>query len=209
MKHAVIVAHPKSDSLTSAVATAYAETLRGLGEDARVRDLYAIGFDPCLKAGEIPGPEGYQAAPDTAAERELLADVQVFAFVYPLWFNAPPAILKGYVDRVFSMGFGYVPAFGGTEPNLGGRRLISFTSSGAPDAWVADTGALDALGQVFDGHVAAVCGLTVIDHVHFGGMVPGITQEAFEDTLEAVRTAARRHFGPPELAASADLRTTT
>jgi NAD(P)H dehydrogenase (quinone) len=209
MKHAIIVAHPKPDSLTGAVAGAYAEALRGFGQEVIVRDLYAIGFDPCLKAAEIPGPGGYQAASDVVAERELLAEVQVFAFVYPLWFNAPPAILKGYVDRVFSMGFGYVPVFGGTEPGLEGRQLISFTSSGAPDAWVADTGALDALGQVFDGHVAAVCGLTVIDHVHFGGMVPGITEEAFEDTLEAVRAAARRHFGPPELAAPADLRKTT
>jgi NAD(P)H dehydrogenase (quinone) len=196
MKHAVIVAHPKPDSLTAAVARTYAEALRGFGEEVLVRDLYALDFDPRLKAAEIPGPGGYKAAPDIVAERGLLAEVKVFAFVYPLWFNAPPAILKGYVDRVFSMGFGYRPAFGGTEPGLEGRQLISFTSSGAPDAWGADTGALDALGLVFDGHVAAVCGLTVIDHVHFGGMVPGITEEAFEDTLAAVRAAAQRHFGP-------------
>lgn len=209
MKHAVIIAHPNPHSLTGAVGSTYAEALRGFGEDVVVRDLYALGFDPCLKAQEIPGPKGYEAAPDVAAERALLSEVQVFAFVYPLWFNAPPAILKGYVDRVFSMGFGYLPVFGGTEPGLEGRQLISFTSSGAPDAWVASTGALDALGQVFDGHLAAVCGLTVIDHVHFGGMVPGITEEAFEDTLEAVRTAARRHFGPPETAAPSGLGKTT
>jgi NAD(P)H dehydrogenase (quinone) len=212
MKHAIIVAHPKPDSLTGAVARTYADALRGFGEEVVVRDLYAIGFDPCLKAEEIPGPSGYQAAPDIAAERQLLAEVKVFTFVYPLWFNAPPAILKGYVDRVFSMGFGYLPVVGGTEPGLEGRQLMSFSSSGAPDAWVADTGALDALGQVFDGHVAAVCGLTVIDHVHFGGMVPGITEEAFQDTLDAVRAAARRHFGPPEPSestTSADLRSAT
>jgi len=196
MKHAVILAHPKPDSLTGAVAKTYAGTLRSLGEEVIVRDLYAMGFDPCLKAQEIPGPSGYQAAADVAAERQVLANVQAFAFVYPFWFNAPPAILKGYVDRIFSMGFGYVPVFGGTEPGLQGRQLISFTSSGAPDAWVAETGALDALGRVFEGHIAAVCGLTVIDHVHFGGVVPGITEEAFEDTLEAVRAAARRHFAP-------------
>lgn len=209
MKHAIIVAHPRQDSLTGAVARTYADALRGFGEEVLLRDLYALGFDPCLKAAEIPGPKGYEAAPDVAAERELLSEVQAFTFVYPLWFNAPPAILKGYVDRVFSMGFGYLPGFGGTEPGLGGRQLISFTSSGAPDAWVASTGALDALRQVFDSHIAAVCGLTVIDHIHFGGMVPGVTEEAFDDTLEAVRAAARRHFGPPETAVSAGLRKAT
>ena len=209
MKHAIILAHPRPDSLNAAVARAYADALRGFGEEVIVRDLYAMGFDPCLKAAEIPGPAGYEAAPDVAAERALLSAIQVFIFVYPLWFNAPPAILKGYVDRVFSMGFGYLPVFGGTEPGLQGRQLISFTSSGAPDAWVASTGALDALRQVFDSHIAAVCGLSVIDHVHFGGMVPGITEEAFEDTLEAVRAAAERHFGPPEAAVSAGFRRTT
>lgn len=200
MKHAIIFAHPKPDSLTGAVARTCADALRALGEDVLVRDLYAIGFDPCLKAREIPSLKGYEPGPDVTAERELLSEVQVFTFVYPLWFNAPPAILKGYVDRVFSMGFGYLPAFGGTEPGLAGRQLISFTSSGAPDAWVARSGALEALGKVFDGHIAAMCGLTVIDHVHFGGMVPGITEEAFEDTLEAVRAATRRHFGPSQAA---------
>jgi NAD(P)H dehydrogenase (quinone) len=209
MKHAVIIAHPNPDSLAATVARTYAETLRSLGENVVIRDLYALGFDPCLKAQEIPGAKGFEAAPDVAAERALLSDIQVFTFVYPLWFNAPPAILKGYVDRVFSMGFGYLPVFGGTEPGLDGRQLMSFTSSGAPDAWVASTGALDALGQVFDGHLAAVCGLTVIDHVHFGGMVPGITEEAFEDTLDAVRMAARRHFGPPESADPGGLGKTT
>lgn len=198
MKHAVILAHPNPESFTAAVARAYAEALKGFGETVIVRDLYAMGFDPCLKAGEIPGPKGYAPGVDVAAERALLADVNVFALIYPFWFNAPPAILKGYVDRVFSMGFGYRPVFGGTEPALEGRQLISFTSSGAPDAWVWKTGALDALGDLFDGHVASVCGMTVVDHLHFGGIVEGITQEAFDGIMDDVRAAAKRRFGPPE-----------
>lgn len=198
MKHAIVVAHPRPDSLTGTVAKTYVEALGDFGHEVVFRDLYAMAFDPCLKAAEIPGPTGHHPAPDVVAERKLLADVDVFTFVYPLWFNAPPAILKGYVDRVFSMGFGYVPAPGGTEPGLDGRKLMSFTSSGAPDAWLVSSGAMAALGEIFDGHIAAMCGLTVIDHVHFGGMVPGITDEAFADTLDAVRAAARRHFGPAE-----------
>ncbi|HEX5379495.1 MAG TPA: NAD(P)H-dependent oxidoreductase [Phenylobacterium sp.] len=198
MKHAVIIAHPKADSLTATIGVTYAEALRGLGEETLVRDLYAMGFDPCLKASELPGAAGVQPAADIAAERALLADVQAFAFVYPFWFNAPPAILKGYVDRVFGLGFGYLPASGGTEPGLPGRQLISFTCSGAPEVWVHQTGALDALGQIFDGHVAAVCGLTVVDHRHFGGIVPGITTEAVADILDEVRATARRLYGPPE-----------
>ena len=99
MKHAVIVAHPNPHSLACAVGKTYAETARALGQTVIVRDLYRIGCDPCLQADEIPKASGFQPGADVVAERQQLADVDVFAFVYPLWFNAPPAILKGYVDR--------------------------------------------------------------------------------------------------------------
>lgn len=196
MKHAVVVAHPNPESLTLSCAAAYRDAAEAAGHEVIVRDLYRMGFDPCLKAPEIPGPQGYAAFPDIVAERELLTNVDVFAFVYPLWFNAPPAILKGYVDRVFSMGFGYAPSFGGTEPRLVGRRLISVTLSGAPDRWIRDTGALSALLTLFDRHLASMCGLRLLDHLHFGGVVDGIRREAAEEILADVRARVRQAFPP-------------
>jgi len=194
MKHAVVLAHPAHNSLNAAIAATYRDAVAALGHDVIVRDLYRMRFDPRLRAPEIPGPGPPRFRPDVLRERALLADVDVFAFVYPLWFNAPPAILKGYVDRVFSMGFGFQPTFGGTQPALTGRKLISFTTSGAPDFWVRDTGALSALTRLFDAHLGGVCGLTVVDHAHFGGMVSGITQEAVDEVLGKVRTTAKAHF---------------
>lgn len=196
MKHAVIFAHPRPKSLTGSIAATYASAVRELGHTAKVRDLYRMGFDPRLQASEIPGPAEPRFGDDVTAERKLLADCDVFAFVYPLWFNAPPAMIKGYVDRVFSMGFGYEPALHGSDPLLTGRRLITFTSSGAPEAWVRDTGAMSALTAIFDSHLAAVCGLTIADHVHTGGVTPGVTAEAVEQILGDVRAAVRRAFAP-------------
>jgi len=194
MKHAVILAHPAHHSLNAAIAATYHDAVTALGHEVIVRDLCRMRFDPCLKAPEVPGPKPPRFRPDVLRERALLADVDVFAFVYPLWFNAPPAILKGYVDRVFSMGFGFKPDFGGTRPALTGRKLISFTTSGAPDFWVRDTGALSALMRLFDSHLAGTCGLTVVDHAHFGGMVSGLPQEAIDEVLGKVRTTAKAHF---------------
>lgn len=196
MKHAIILAHPSQDSFTAQTARTYAETVRGLGHETLVRDLYAMGFDPCLKAQELSGPQGPSPAPDILAERALVDDADVFAFIYPFWFNAPPAILKGYVDRMFGLGYGFQAGPQGNEPALTAKRLISFTSSGAPDTWVAETGALSALRQHFDGHVAGVCGINVIDHVHHGGVVPGVTAEAVADMLAEVADAVRGHFAP-------------
>ncbi|WP_312163301.1 NAD(P)H-dependent oxidoreductase [Phenylobacterium sp.] len=195
MKHAVVLAHPAKESLNKAIAHTYRAAAEELGHAVEVRDLYAMGFDPCLKAAEIPGPQAPVFEDDVLRERALLAEVEVFAFVYPFWFNAPPAILKGYVDRIFGMGFGFQPGPGGNSPALAGRRLISFTTSGAPDRWVRDTGAMRALTQLFDNHLAGTCGLTVVDHVHFGGMVSDITEEAAAEVFARVRAAVAEHFG--------------
>ena len=197
MKHVVIVAHPNPRSLSAQIAAAYAAAAAGLKQETLVRDLYRLGFDPCLRAAETSGPNGPTAGEDVVRERALLADADVFAFIYPLWFNAPPAMMKGYVDRVFSMGFGFAPDFsGGNQTLLDGKRLISFTTSGAPDAWIKETGAVAMLAAGFDHHVAAVCGLTLVDHVNFGGVVPGITEEAVEDILVQVRASVSRAFDP-------------
>lgn len=195
MKHAIIVAHPKERSFTMSMARAYAEALRGMGQEVLVRDLYRVGFDPRLAADELPGPGVPVPHDDVKAERALLADVKAYAFFYPVWFNAPPAMLKGYIDRVFGMGFGYGMGEGGNAPLLTGASLISFTSSGAPKSWLVESGAWNAMRKLFDEHVAAVCGLTVLDHVHFGAIAPNTTPEALQACADEVRAAAAERFG--------------
>lgn len=194
MKHAVIVAHPDPESFTLSVARTYCEAVTAKGHEALLRDLYAMNFEPRLKASEIPGHKGFAPADDAVAERALLKEARVFAFVYPFWINAPPAILKGYVDRVFGLGFAYGPKGSANQPLLTGRKMISFTSSGAPTEWVKKTGAWDAERAVFDQHLAALSGLEVLDHIHSGGIVPGIRADVVERHLERVRAAVTKYF---------------
>jgi len=197
MTHAVIIAHPRSRSFTGAMAHAYTQSVEASGEKVLTRDLYRMRFDPRLHARELPDSPGSGPLPDVAAERAMLADVEVFALFYPLWFNAPPAMMKGYIDRVFSMGFGYEPGHGGQVPRLAGRKLISFTSSGAPEHWIRDTGASDMLHHL-DRHLADVCGMAVVDHVHFGGVAPGYPGMAMEASRSrVVRTVALHFEGAP------------
>jgi len=194
MKHAVIVAHPNVDSFTLTMARAYGEAVAAAGGRAELRDLYRLGFDPRLADGEIPRATGFAPGDDVRAERAAIGDADVFVLVYPLWFNSPPAMLKGYIDRVFGMGFGFGPGHGGIEPLLKGRRLVSITSSGAPRDWVVSTGAWDAMRKLFDEHFAAVCGLSVVEHLHFGEIMPGITAEAVAARADEVRALVRARF---------------
>jgi NAD(P)H dehydrogenase (quinone) len=195
MKHAVIVAHPDRDSFNVTVARRYGLAAEALGHQVELRDLYRIGFDPRLQASEIPRPGGFAPGEDVKAERAAIGDADVFVLVYPLWFNGPPAMLKGYFDRVFGMGFGYSPhGSEGNRPMLAGRKLISFTSSGAPTDWMNQEGSLAALRNLVDDHLAGVCGFEVVDHIHFGGVFPGMVIGRVESCEAEVAAAVARHF---------------
>ena len=194
MKHAVIFTHPRPASFTATMAGAYAKRAAELGDQVVIRDLYRMNFSPALQADELPFDPGSAPRPDIVAERKLLANVDVFALFYPFWLNAPPAMLKGYLDRVFGFGFAYGRE-GRSAPLLQGRMLITFSSSGAPDTWVKETGAMEAIGKLFDRYFADLCGMHFLEHVHFGGIVPQIREDAVTSRAELVRAVVEKHFG--------------
>lgn len=80
-KHAIIVAHPNAESFNLSVARLYQKSVEALGAKTVLRDLYRIDFDPALRDGEIPRQSGFAAGADIAAERTLIGDANVFAFV--------------------------------------------------------------------------------------------------------------------------------
>ena len=195
MKHAVIVAHPNRESYTQAMASAYREAGLVRGHEVVFRDLYAMGFDPRLKESEIPWAKHYALADDVIAERAVLQNADAFAFFYPIWLNSPPAILKGYLERVFGFGFAYAREGAGNVPLLKGRKFLSFTSSGAPTEWVIQSGAWNAMRTLFDSHFASVCGMEIADHIHFGSVTPGIRADSVTADMETVRKTFTKHFG--------------
>jgi NAD(P)H dehydrogenase (quinone) len=195
MKHAIIVAHPNAESFTHAVARVCGESIRALGHDVIVRDLYLLGFDPRLRSEEIPRSAGFTPGADVKEERDLIADVDTFVFAYPLWFNVPPAAITGYVQRVFGTGFGYqsLPP-GGSKRLLLGRGMLTFSSSGSPSEWLRTNGSWDAIRHLFDEHVAEVCGLTVLDHRHFGRIQSHTPASQIEAHFKEVRSVVQRLF---------------
>lgn len=194
-KHALIVGHPNENSFTLSVARVYAEAVGDLGHTVVIRDLYRLGFDPRLQDGEIPRPSGFAAGADVQAERAAIGDADVYVFVYPLWFYTPPAIVLGYMQRVFGMGFGYSSIRGGgNQPLLRPKSMLSFSSSGAPAEWVRSEGAWTSIRAVFDEHFADVCGLTLLDHRHFGRVLSSTPASRIEAHFREVRRTVTEQF---------------
>ncbi len=121
----------------------------------------------------MPSGTGTRRRTSPASGR-VLGKVDVFVLVYPIWFGTPPAMLKGYIDRVFGAGrtFGQ-GGEGGTSDVLAGKRLVSLTSSGSHRAWLAEKGVLGSLRTVYDRYFADVFGFTETHRYHFDGVDRG------------------------------------
>lgn len=127
-----VYAHPRGGSLNERLFREGAEALSARYEVA-TSDLHAQNFDPVLREGdlgELAGSAGNfaellgdayvqgQLPDDVRDEQRKLATAELLVVQFPLWWYGPPAILKGWFDRVFTAGF----AFGDLDPDLGVPR---------------------------------------------------------------------------------------
>lgn len=192
-KHAVILCHPDRSSFNAAVAQRYARTVMAMGQQVVIRDLYGMRFDPVLKAEERPGCADYEQSDDVAEELATLAGADVFVLVYPIWFGMPPAMLKGYVDRVLGAEFPFRNVRDRVRhPLLSDKRLLSFSSSGTTKQWLDEQGAWLSLRMVFDRYIERAFSLASSEHVHFAAIVEDIEPHIIEDHLHEVEQAAQR-----------------
>ena len=105
MQISIILAHPDPHSFNHAIAQTALDTLQQNGHQLCFHDLYAEGFDPLLPTNEIPK----SAALPLEIERHCqeIANADGIVIIHPNWWGQPPAILKGWVDRVIRPGVAY------------------------------------------------------------------------------------------------------
>jgi putative NADPH-quinone reductase len=128
----VLFAHPCAESFSAALHAGVVGTLRGRGWEVDDCDLHAEGFDPVLSAEERRGyhDEGTNTAPVQAYVDRLRA-AEALVMVFPVWNFGYPAILKGFLDRVFLPGVSFRLEDGRVRPNLTNiRRLAAVTTYG-------------------------------------------------------------------------------
>jgi NAD(P)H dehydrogenase (quinone) len=105
----LVVAHPRRDSLTFAVANAFATAASRHGVEFEHADLVGEGFDATLRVDDEPDwsdPDKVYSA-TVQAEVARIARNQATVIVFPVWWWSVPAILKGWIDRVWNHGFAY------------------------------------------------------------------------------------------------------
>jgi NAD(P)H dehydrogenase (quinone) len=133
----VVLGHPDPDSFNHAIAKSVCETLRENGHTVVFNDLYKENFDPVLTKEEIPD-DGWVPEP-VEKHCDMLRAADGIIIVHPNWWGQPPAVLKGWIDRVFRPGVAYRFDEGDSGEGipvglLKATAAVVFNTSNTPDA---------------------------------------------------------------------------
>jgi putative NADPH-quinone reductase len=131
----VVFAHPVPDSFTASMRDSVVGALRSGGHQVDLADLYADGFDPRLTADEHANHRlGVEHKPVAAAWADRLRACDTLVLVYPTWWSAQPAMLKGWFERVWVNGVAVAVHDDGRVPSpllTNIRRVITVTTHGS------------------------------------------------------------------------------
>lgn len=169
MNYLVIYAHPNPASLNHTLKETVVTTLALANNNVVVRNLNAIGFNPVLSLDDMAGQRAAAVAPDVAVEQQYIQWADCLVFIYPIWWTGLPAIMKGYIDRVFSYGFAYSYNTGVQEGLLKGKKVIIINTHGKTHGEYKANGLGIALSQTSDAGIFTYCGFEVIAHLWLDG----------------------------------------
>jgi putative NADPH-quinone reductase len=193
-----IVAHPSPTSFSHAMAAQAGIVLRAAGFAVREHDLYAEGFNPVQPVVEALNT----ASDDELVERHCaeLQQADLILVFHPNWWSQPPAILKGWIDRVFRLNTAYAYPEGAGPDGvpvglLKAREAFVFNTSNTPVERERDVFG-DPLERMWKTSVFGLCGVATVTRRMYGPMAASGAQdrERWIGEVGALVGAAARSF---------------
>jgi NAD(P)H dehydrogenase (quinone) len=166
-KQLVIMGHPFGDNLAKVVLNEIVLFYEKFGQAVALRDLYEIGFNPVVTKADIEAAKLGTALEDVLTEQKFVSEADVITFIYPAWWTGMPAIIKGYVDRVFCEGFAYINDKSGIKQTLSNKKVIIANTNGKPESMYMKGGIYDSAYSFFDKNIFDFLGMEVIMHYVF------------------------------------------
>ena len=198
MKVLVILGHQHPGSFCHAVAADAVDQLRSAGHEVTFHDLYAERFEPLLPDEQIP--KDAPVDPEVRRHCDEVVAADGFVVVHPNWWGQPPAILKGWIDRVFRQGVAYEFAPGGAVvQHLVGKKAVVLTTSNTPRDMELELFG-DPLENLWKTCVFGFCGLKNFVRRNFESIILS-TPDQRQQWLAEVRAIVRRRFPPDAVTA--------
>ena len=197
MKIIIILGHPTEGSFNHAIADTAASKLRENSHEVIYHDLYAEKFDPLLLGEEIPK----DAELDLQIEKHCkeIKEADGIIIVHPNWWGQPPAILKGYIDRVIRAGVAYEFLEGDDGegvPNglLKAETALVFNTSNTPEKRELEIFG-DPLEAIWKNCIFDLCGVENFYRKMYRVIVTS-SQEERQQWLEDVEKTVDKYFPP-------------
>ena len=195
MQVSVVLAHPHSESFNHAIAQAVLAELRRNGHQAAFHDLYAENFNPILPANEIPQ---YARLPqDIEVHCQEISQAEGIIVIHPNWWGQPPAVLKGWIDRVLRPGIAYQFREGDQGEGipvglLKAKAALVFNTSNTPAEREAEVFG-DPLETLWKNCIFGLCGVETVYREMFSVIVTSTLEER-RGWLNRVQAAVRQYF---------------
>ncbi|MDA3650081.1 NAD(P)H oxidoreductase [Saccharopolyspora indica] len=185
----VVLAHPRSDSVTARSADLVHRKLKAAQYEVDLLDLHAEGFDPRMTTADEPDWADREKtySPEVRAHIARVDAADVIVVVFPVWWFSLPAILKGWIDRVWNYGF----AYGRSEPRLAGKRMLWLGLAGGSSAGYAEAGLAEMMDVQLRVGISNFCGIEDADFV----LVHDLETANAEQVLVDVEDKAERFLG--------------
>lgn len=186
MKYLIVYAHPNPASFSKAILDTATQTLKAAGHEVQISDLYAQNFQPVLGPADFAEYAQGKVNADVQAEQDKVRWAEELIVIYPVWWAGAPAILKGWIDRVFTHGFAFAYGPEGAKGLLGGKAVRTFSPTGTPLEILNQYQILPSAQTINANGIFGFCGLEVRGQ-HFFGAVPAVDDATRKEYLAQVQ----------------------
>jgi putative NADPH-quinone reductase len=193
MKVFVIIGHQQRGSFCHAIVETAVQQLEAAGHHVLYHDLYEERFDPILRHEEIPK----DAEIDEVVKRHCdeVAAADGYVVVHPNWWGQPPAMLKGWIDRVLRQGVAYdFSEAGAVTGFFQGKTALVFTTSNTPRQAELELFG-DPLENLWKRCIFGFCGVEQFYRRNFESIILSTLEER-RAWLEEVRASVKQRFPP-------------
>jgi len=185
----LVYAHPNPRSFNQAILDMVDATLRDRGHVTRIHDLYRMQCRAVLDGEDLLRNWRGDLPADTRREQDAVLWARGLVFVYPIWWFGPPAILKGWIDRVLTRKFAFEFGSDGMKGLLTHERALILNTLGGDEALYQQQRWHELLVRPMTEGILGACGVrTVVQRAFYE--VTSVTQTARRTMLDEVRELA-------------------
>jgi len=180
MKVLIVFTHPNANSFNHALLERVSSGLKRAGHEVKIKDLYQEGFNPVLSSEDLSQLHQGDTPDRIVKEHEDLLWAEGLIFIYPLWWYAPPAMLKGWFDVVFNNKVAFEYTSEGVKGLLKHQKALVMLTAGASEDYFEENNSLELTYRPITEGALKYCGIENVSHKIFFDVIGKSDEERAE-----------------------------